>query len=204
MGECFIFGAGTLYDLPRQPEKGDYVIAADAGYRACLQLGIRPDVVLGDFDSMEAPDFPNLLRSPVEKDDTDTGLALRHGLEQGYRTFRVYGGTGGERLDHTLANLQLLLWLRRRGARGYLYDRHFVYTAISDETLTVPRTVEWGLLSVFCLGSDARGVTLEGVQYPLCRAELSAGFPLGVSNHILADEAVVTVEHGELLVGWQM
>lgn len=204
MRECFVFGAGTLYDLPRLPEVGDYVIAADAGYRACRQLGIRPDVVLGDFDSMEAPDFPNLLRSPVEKDDTDTGLALRHGLEQGCRTFRIYGGTGGERLDHTLANLQLLLWLRRQGARGYLYDRSFVYTAISDETLVVPKTVEWGLLSVFCLGTDARGVTLQGVQYPLDHAVLSAGFPLGVSNHILASEALVTVEHGELLVGWQL
>ena len=204
MGECFVFGAGSLYGLYRPPREGDYVIAADAGYAACRAAGIVPDLLVGDFDSMDQPDFPNIRRAPVEKDDTDTGLALRQGLSLGYRTFRVYGGTGGARLDHTLANLQLLLWLRRQGARGYLYDRDFVYTAIENESITIPKAVEWGLLSVFCLGAEARGVWESGVQYPLRDAALSAAFPLGVSNHILAAEARVSVREGALLVGWQL
>ena len=205
MGECFVFGAGTLYGLYRAPAAGDYVIAADGGWTACRGLGIEPDLLLGDFDSLtDAPDFPHILRAPVEKDDTDTALAVKHGLSLGYDRFRIYGGTGGARLDHTIANLQLLLWLREQGGRGWLYDDRFVYTAIRNETLTVPRGPEWGLLSVFVLGPDAQGVTLEGVQYPLRGAALTASVPLGVSNHILDSEAKVTVEQGGLLVGWEL
>ena len=164
-----------------------------------------PDLLLGDFDSMDQPtDFANIHRSPVEKDDTDTMLAVKTGLEQGCREFHLYGGTGGRRLDHTLANLQTLLYLRRRGARGYLYDNDFVWTVIENETIRVDKTVEWGLLSVFCLGDRARGVTETGVQYPLRDAELTAEFPLGVSNHILEPVAMVGVEAGTLAVGWEL
>ena len=206
MKRCFIFAAGTCYGLRRRPEKPeDLVIAADAGYRTCRELGIAPVVVLGDFVSMDQPtDFANIHRSPVEKDDTDTMLAVKTGLEQGCREFHLYGGTGGRRLDHTLANLQTLLYLRRRGARGYLYDNDFVWTVIENETIRVDKTVEWGLLSVFCLGDRARGVTESGVQYPLRDAELTAEFPLGVSNHILEPVAMVGVEAGTLAVGWEL
>ncbi len=206
MKRCFIFAAGTFYGLRRKPEEPeDLVIAADAGYRTCRELGIVPDLLLGDFDSMEQPeDFANIHRSPVEKDDTDTMLAVKTGLEQGCGEFYLYGGTGGRRLDHTLANLQTLLYLRRRGARGYLYDNDFVWTVIENETIRVDKTVEWGLLSVFCLGDRARGVTETGVQYPLQGAELTAEFPLGVSNHILEPVAMVGVETGALAVGWEL
>ncbi len=206
MKRCFIFAAGTFYGLRRKPEEPeDLVIAADAGYRTCRELGIVPDLLLGDFDSMEQPeDFANMHRSPVEKDDTDTMLADKTGLEQGCGEFYLYGGTGGRRLDHTLANLQTLLYLRRRGARGYLYDNDFVWTVIENETIRVDKTVEWGLLSVFCLGDRARGVTETGVQYPLQGAELTAEFPLGVSNHILEPVAMVGVETGALAVGWEL
>ena len=206
MKRCFIFAAGTFYGLRRKPEEPeDLVIVADAGYRTCRELGIVPDLLLGDFDSMEQPeDFANIHRSPVEKDDTDTMLAVKTGLEQGCGEFYLYGGTGGRRLDHTLANLQTLLYLRRRGARGYLYDNDFVWTVIENETIRVDKTVEWGLLSVFCLGDRARGVTETGVQYPLQGAELTAEFPLGVSNHILEPVAMVGVETGALAVGWEL
>lgn len=205
MRRCFIFAAGTFYGLRERPVPGDLVIAADAGYRACRSAGIVPDLLLGDFDSMEAPpDFPNLLRVPVEKDDTDTMLAIKTALENDCEAIYLYGGTGGARLDHTLANLQSLLYLRRRGARGWMYDRDFLWTVIEDEELTVERTVDWGLLSVFCMGADASGVDEEGVQYPLRSAVLTAGFPLGVSNHILEPRARIAVRRGALAVGWQL
>lgn len=205
MRRCFIFAAGTFYGLREQPAPGDLVIAADAGYRSCREAGITPDLLLGDFDSMDQPpDFPNVLRSPVEKDDTDTMLAVKTALDNGCKEIYLYGGTGGVRLDHTLANLQSLLYLRRRNARGWMYDRDFLWTVIENETLTVERTVEWGLLSAFCLGPDASGVDEEGVQYPLKDAVLSAEFPLGVSNHILEPTARITVRKGALAVGWQL
>ena len=154
---------------------------------------------------MEQPeDFSNICRAPVEKDDTDTMLAVKRGLEQGCTEFHLYGGTGGRRLDHTLANLQTLLFLRRRGARGFLYDLDFVWTVLENESIAVPRTVPWGLLSVFCMGDRAEGVEERGVQYPLSDACLTPEFPLGVSNHILDDTAYVGVRKGVLAVGWEL
>ncbi len=205
MNRCFIFAAGTFYGLRAVPAPGDLVIAADAGYRACRAAGVEPDLILGDFDSMEAPDDPaHVRRLPVEKDDTDTLAAVKTALDRGCAEFHLYGCTGGKRLDHTLANLQTLLFLRRRGARGWLYDDDFVWTAIENESLAVPRAVEWGLFSAFCLGDRAEGVDEEGFQYPLRGAVLTPDFPLGVSNHILAPEAAVTVRKGALAVGWQL
>jgi thiamine pyrophosphokinase len=206
MKRCFIFAAGTFYGLRERPgQPGDFIIAADAGYRTCCQWGIVPDLLLGDFDSMEQPpDFANVRRSPVEKDDTDTMLAIRTGLEQGCSDFHIYGGTGGKRLDHTLANLQSLLFLRRRGGRGWLYDNDFVWTVIENESLTVQKTVEWGLFSAFCLGDRAEGIDETGFQYPLQNAVLTPEFPLGVSNHILEPQAAIAVRRGALAVGWQL
>ena len=204
MKRCFIFAAGTFFGLRERPASGDLVIAADAGYRACQQAGIVPDLLLGDFDSMDQPDFPNICRSPVEKDDTDTMLAVKTALEEGCDTVYIYGGTGGKRLDHTLANLQTLLFLRRRGARGYLYDDDFVWTAIENESLTIEKTVEWGLFSAFCLGDRAEGIDEMGFQYPLSDATLTPEFPLGVSNHILESTATITVRKGALVVGWEL
>lgn len=206
MKRCFIFAAGTCYGMRERPgDPGDFVIAADAGYRLCLREQIKPDLLLGDFDSMEPPEDPaNTRRLPVEKDDTDTLAAIRAGLEKGCTDFLIYGGTGGRRLDHTLANLQSLLYLRRRGAMGFLYDDDFVWTVIENESITIQRTVEWGLFSAFCLGDRAEGVDEEGFQYPLRNAVLTPDFPLGVSNHILERSARITVRKGALAVGWEL
>lgn len=205
MKRCFVFAAGSFYGLRQRPAPGDFVIAADAGYRICLGEGIAPNLLIGDFDSMEPPaDFAQIRRLPVEKDDTDALAALKAGLEEGCADFLIYGGTGGKRLDHTLANLQSLLFLRRRGARGFLYDDDFVWTVIENESLSIPKTVEWGLFSAFCLGDRAEGVDEEGFQYPLKDAVLMPDFPLGVSNHILKPEARITVRKGALAVGWEL
>lgn len=205
MKRCLIFSAGTFYGLREHPRQGDLVIAADAGYRTCLRAGLTPDLVVGDFDSMDQPeDLSNVLRAPVEKDDTDTMLAVKEGFARGCDRFYLYGCTGGDRMDHTLANLQTLLWLRRQGGRGWMYGDNFVYTAIQNETLTIRKEVEWGLVSVFCFGEPARGVYESGMQYSLSNATLRFDEPLAVSNHILEETACVTVRDGTLLVGWQL
>jgi len=102
MGCCVIFCAAEFDALARPLEKDDYIIAADGGWLACRKTGITPDLLLGDFDSLRTrPDFPNILRVPVEKDDTDTMLAVKTGLERGETEFHIYGGMGGRRTDHT-------------------------------------------------------------------------------------------------------
>ena len=120
-GRCIIVGAGDFFGFHSDPAPEDLLIAADAGYRWCVQQQVSPDLVVGDFDSLgTAPDHPNIIRMPVEKDDTDTLASIRIGLEKGYRQFELYGVTGG-RADHTIANLQCLLFLHRHGARGRMY-----------------------------------------------------------------------------------
>ncbi|MDE6455952.1 MAG: thiamine diphosphokinase [Dysosmobacter sp.] len=206
MKRCFIFAAGTFYGLRERPgDPGDFVIAADGGCRVCLEEYGRPDLLIGDFDSLEPPEgLARVRRLPVEKDDTDSLAAIRAGLEEGCTDFLIYGGTGGKRLDHTLANLQALLFLRRRGAMGFLYDNDFLWTVIENEDIRVAKTVEWGLLSVFCLGDRAEGVFESGVQYPLEDTVLTPDFPLGVSNHILERSARIAVRKGALAVGWEL
>ena len=205
MKRCFIFAAGTFFGLRERPQSGDLVIAADAGLFACRHAGVEPTLLLGDFDSMEVPpDAEHLVRLPVEKDDTDTLAAVRLALEEGCDTVYIYGGTGGKRLDHTLANLQTLLFLRRHGARGYLYDDDFLWTVIENESFTVERTVEWGLFSAFSLGDKAEGIDEVGFQYPLENGTVTPDFPIGVSNHILEPTATITVRSGALAIGWEL
>lgn len=203
MSDCFIIGAGPFFGLSVPPETGDFIIAADGGYRHCLDAGIVPDLLLGDFDSLNSlPPGTEVLRFPVDKDDTDSMLAVKLGLEKGFRTFRLYGGTGG-RMDHTLANLQGLAYLARQGARGYLYDQAFVFTALWNSSLELPAR-DAGIFSVFALGEPARGVSILGGRYALEDGELSPYFPLGVSNHFEGRPVHISVKRGCLLVGWEL
>lgn len=198
---CYIFGAGGTVTLRRRPQEGDYVIAADGGWLACRGAKIVPDLLLGDFDSLGyVPDFRSVERVPVEKDDTDMMLAIKRGLALGHREFHIYGGMGGRRTDHTIANMQALVYLARRGAKGWLYGDGEVYTAIHNTTMHLAAR-ESGILSVFCLGADAEGVTIRGAQYEVENAVLSAEFPLGVSNHFAGKDVTVSVKRGSLLLG---
>lgn len=198
---CFIFAAGSFYGLQTRPQEGDYIIAADGGWLTCRSCGIEPTVLMGDFDSLEKlPDFARIERFPVEKDDTDMMLAIKAGLSRGETEFHLYGGMGGKRTDHTIANLQALAYLARHGARGCLYGDGEVYTAICDESMTFVARQE-GILSVFCMGADAEGVTIEGGQYVVRDVTLSADFPLGVSNHFVGEPITVSVKKGCLLIG---
>ena len=202
MSACFILGAGPFFGLPVPPGPEDYLIAADGGYRHCQAAGLVPDLLLGDFDSLQGlPPGVEVLRFPVDKDDTDSMLAIKLGLEKGFETFHIYGGTGG-RPDHTLANLQGLAYLAERGARGYLYDRSFVFTALRNGRIRLPARSE-GIFSVFALGETARGVSILGGRYPLVDGELSPYFPLGVSNHFEGRPVEITVQQGCLLAGWE-
>ena len=137
----------------------------------------------------------------MEKDDTDAMLAARKGLELGYREFLFYGSLDGKRLDHTVSNFQTLQFLADRGATGYLVGQDYLVTVIREETLEFPAQAQ-GILSLFCLGPDAEGVTLENLHYPLLNGRLTSGFPLGVSNHFTEKPARVTVEKGSLLALW--
>ena len=198
MKKCIILCAGGFDGLLAAPEEGDYIIAADGGYRHALTLGLTPDCILGDFDSLGfVPEGANVF--PVEKDDTDAMLAVRHGLTLGCKEFYIYGGMEGDRVDHTVANLQTLFYLTAHGASGYLVGKKQIATVLQNSTLCLPAR-DSGTVSVFALGGDARGVTIKGLHYEAENITLSPAFPLGVSNHLAGKDAKITVENGTLLV----
>ena len=198
MGKCIIFCAAGFDGLVCPPEPEDYIIAADGGLVHARAAGLTPHEILGDFDSLGyVPRGANVF--PVEKDDTDAMLAVRRGLALGYREFLLYGSLDGPRLDHTVANFQTLQFLADHGAYGYLVGKEYLVTVLKNGSLTFPGTAE-GTLSVFCLGSDAEGVTLRGLKYPLEKGKLSSGFPLGVSNSFIGEKAEIFVESGSLLI----
>lgn len=198
MAICNIFCAAEFDGLIAPIAKDDYILAADGGYVHVKKLGLEPHCILGDFDSLGfVPEESCVF--PVEKDDTDAMLAVRRGLSLGYKEFLLYGALDGPRLDHTVANFQTLQFLEDHGATGCLIGKDHIVTVLKNGTIRFPATFE-GIVSVFCMGADAEGVTIEGLQYPLENSTLSAGFPLGVSNHFIGKEAAITVKKGSLLI----
>lgn len=203
-GICYVVGAMSLTpDLRPYPVQGDYVIAADRGFDSLMAYGVRPDLAVGDFDSLGyRPNHPNVIQLPAEKDDTDMVYALRQGLELGYRRFILLGGVGG-RLEHTLGNLQLLDWLAGQGGQGFLVGEKTAATCVRDgKRITFPASMS-GYLSVLCNSGTAEGVELTGLKYPLDKYTLTSRFPLGLSNQFLGQEAAVSVETGSLLLLWE-
>lgn len=198
---CFIVGAMDPGEMAPIPENS-LLIAADGGLAHLERRGLAPQLIVGDFDSLgRVPEGGNIIRHPVEKDDTDTMLAIRTGLARGYRDFILYGCLGG-RLDHTYANLQALSYLTEHGASGFLLGAGMAATVIRDGRLDFGPGRQ-GTVSVFCPNGEARGVSLTGLYYPLRDAVLTGAFPLGVSNRFTGNAASVAVEEGSLLVMWE-
>lgn len=196
---CYVVGAGENYGLNFTPRERDYVIAVDGGFQYLTQENIPADLVIGDFDTLQyVPDHPNVVKLQPEKDDTDLRAAVQEGIRAGYDRFRIYCGTGG-RIDHTIANLQLLAELAQDGRQGFLFDRECVITAVKNSRMVFPQSAA-GYLSVFAHSGKAEGVFLRGVKYELTDAVLTDTWALGVSNEFIGQEASVSVRNGTLLV----
>lgn len=199
---CVVIGGGEMADPVRTlcaltPE--DYVICADSGYRYAAAAGITPDLFVGDYDSLDMKIAPSVerLSLPTHKDVTDTHAALLEGLARGFSDFLLLGCMGG-RFDHSFANLMLLQLLLDRGARGLL-----LYDCGSARLLqngACDLVEDGGYVSIFPWGGEAKGVTLEGFEYPLDHARLTLDNPVGVSNHLLHRRGRVRVEEGTLLL----
>ncbi len=210
---CHIVGAGDFFGMIA-PKSGDCVIAADGGLNHLESISVSPDLILGDFDSANMQDERSykctVMRYSSHKDDTDMMLAVRQGLARGYRSFMLYGGTGG-RLDHTLANVQCLNFLAERGARAWLIGGDFIITVLAGgDTLRFPEDIpcvngmpslEAGCgVSVFAIGGDADGVSISGMQYPLSDSRLKSTVSLGVSNAIKDASGEISVREGSIAI----
>lgn len=225
-GICYVVGAGDCLGLEFQPTSEDLVIAADAGLRYLEQSGITADLIIGDFDTLEnAPAGTNVITLSCEKDDTDMLAAVREGIKAGYTEFHLYGGTGG-RIDHTIANLQVLAYLSENGWKGYLHcpqnsfvrpvDKELkkadyaeasgnahgsesIITAVTNGELSFSQ-VPSGYISVFSYSEKSEGVCLQGLKYPLADATLSHTFPIGTSNEFIGAKSRISVKNGTLMI----
>ena len=188
--------AGEYHPMKIDIRTGDFVVAVDGGLKYLLSVGIRPNFLLGDLDSMEAElagiveeyrqrGGSAFLQLPVEKDDTDTMAAVKLGHMRGYREFVIYGGLGA-RLDHTMANIQTLVWILRHGGQGWLLDRETSITVIGAGRFMIPESF-WGTVSLFALDRKLTGVTIRGMKYEVENAEITNGFPIGCSNETLEE-----------------
>ena len=199
MNTCYIFGALDTEIVDFNPQETDLIIAADGGYSTLKKLNIKPDLVVGDFDSLgEAPKDETVIKHPIKKDDTDTLLAVKIGLEKGYKTFVIYGAVGG-RLDHTVATIQTATFVAENGGIAYIYDGNHTVTTIKNSSINFKANAK-GYISIFALSGITKGVTIKGLLYELNNAEITPSFPIGVSNEFIGKESEIIVKDGILTI----
>lgn len=202
--QCVILGAAPIGQdalLREAVRQGRYLICADGGLDTARRLGEKPDLILGDFDSLQGdlPTEDEVIRLPVEKDDTDMLHAVKVGLAKGYRDFLLLGGLGGERPDHAMANFCLLRYLDEHGGFGVLTDGKTTVRYLSHGTLPLagkPGTI----VSVFPFGCEACTVSYEGLYYETDHTVLTLPDAMGVSNSMTGEQAVITLHAGSALI----
>lgn len=198
MNTCYIVCAlECALDLTR--EQGDLIIGADRGYLNLKNSGIKPDIVIGDFDSYTGNiDCENIERLPRIKDFTDGEVAIRHGIEKGYKKIKVYGAIGGA-LDHTLANIAHCAKYTCDGVDISFVDKENVLFGVCNSRVSFSKEAK-GRVSVFAYGKKAEGVYEKGLFYTLDNATLDPFVPLGVSNEFIGKESEISVGNGILLI----
>lgn len=201
---CHIFAGGELGSNVTKEyfrTRDGFVICADSGYEHAKKLGLRPDVIVGDFDSYKGklPTDAEIIRTVPEKDDTDTLMAVKIAIERGYKAIWLYGALGGARFDHAVANIQTMLYAREHGAEMTIYGRDILRLQTGDDGPQLyPRTS--GYFSVFAITEKVKIRYLCGVKYPLEKYEMLRSFPIGVSNEITEDMALLSIDEGIALI----
>ncbi|MBQ6000308.1 MAG: thiamine diphosphokinase [Clostridia bacterium] len=213
---CVVLGAMPITQREAEEIRSlqdRFLICADAGLLNAQKYGFKPDLTMGDFDSLEGGEASVVgekLNFLVEKDDTDTMLGIKEGISRGYRRFLLYGSLGG-RLDHSLANIMSLRYLLDEGARGWIMSEENCVTLLQNGSMTFERDERYPHFSVFSYEKEARGVRETGFKY-VASGVAGAGktgslshtmtnvFPLGVSNSIVEERATLSVEDGILLI----
>ncbi|MGN0452711.1 MAG: thiamine diphosphokinase [Ruminococcus sp.] len=199
---CVIIGGAEIknYDEIRQYiSKNDFVICCDSGLKHCEKLKVKPELIVGDFDSYEQPqtDIETIVL-PAEKDDTDTVFALKEALKRGYDNFIILGAVAG-RFDHSLGNLYLLISLFNQGKKGIIVDDFSQMEIVSENEVYIDDSYPY--FSLLNIHGKAKGITVENAKYPLKDAEITAEYQYGISNEVIKGKtAKVSVKEGKLLL----
>ncbi len=200
---AYIYTGGAIdpANITEHPEKDDLLIAADSGWNNALSLGVTPSVLMGDFDSLgekKVPDGVEIYRVPVEKDLTDTQLAVEFALQKGARDIVIIGGLSG-RLDHTLSNLAILEHLESMRVHGLIDDGFNRARFIRNNSTLIPRG-RYTYLSLIAADPVVKGVEIDGVKYPLKKAKLRRDHQYVVSNELTGNCAFIAVRKGGLYI----
>lgn len=203
MKKCVIIGSAPCKETDFSGEfdrENSFVICADGGLDAALRLEITPDLLIGDFDSVQSalPERVETIRLKKDKDDTDTMAAVKVAVHRGYRDFLFLGVLGG-RLDHSIANLYILQFLAGQGCRAMISGDGCRVFLLNGGRLTLSGLVGT-TVSVFPFGTGSCTVSYEGMKYPLTETRLNAAQPIGVSNVITGTDAKITVHDGNALI----
>lgn len=199
---CVIVAAGDIQNkdiIKTNIRPDDFVIAADAGYYNCVNAGVTPDLIVGDFDSGKAPQtsIETIRLNPI-KDSTDSETALLEAEKRGFNDILLLGATG-KRLDHTLANIILTAAAKQRGNNLSILDEHHKIYALKNESKIIKKADAKYYLSVYAVGRECK-ITEAGVFYPLNNYYLSPFSALGVSNEITDEQASITVHSGTAVI----
>lgn len=204
MKTCIIIAGGdfdiSTVSAEKLKSEAELIICADRGLKYAEKMGLKPDILIGDFDSyLDEVSFDGeIIRTVPEKDDTDTIMAVRLAISRGVRRIVLYGALGG-RFDHSIANIQTLLFASEQGCEMTIADRSDIISLQDEGTAEYP-CKEGYYFSVFALSESVFIEELSGVKYPLENYLMKQSFPIGVSNEITSEKAVLKIKTGTALI----
>ena len=201
MRRAVIVGSAKINNYEKIKEylkEDDFFVYCDGGLKHMEKLGVKPNLIVGDFDSHDNPNLPvETVVLPCEKDDTDTCHALKVCIERGFKDF-LFIGCIGERMDHTMGNVSLLIMLKEKGLSGIMLDDYSEISIVKDEECIDD---SFSYFSLITLSDISEGITIKNAKYPLENASLKSGFQLGISNEVIKGKtAKVSCKSGNLLL----
>ena len=180
-------------------ETGIFTIFCDCGFRHAKGLGLKPDLIVGDFDSSSDPGLDvETIVLPRQKDDTDTFFAAKEALRRGFDEF-ILVGVIGERFDHSLGNISILLYIYKNKKHGIIIDDHSQMQIVGKDPVFIDECC--GYFSLLCVNGTARGVYISNAKYPLEGKDIFPEFQYGISNEVIPGQiAKVYAKEGLLLL----
>lgn len=201
MGRCVIVGSADIINLNKVKsyiKDDDFIVFCDGGLRHKEELGLKADYIVGDFDSYEKPEnAENILILPTVKDDTDTVAAVKLMLEKGFKDFLIIGAIG-QRLDHSLGNVSILIYLKENAANGVIVDDYSEMKLITGEEIILKDSFSY--FSIISLDKCLKGVYISGAKYPLENAVIENSYQYGISNEPTNDTKIRINEGNALLI----
>ena len=202
MKRCVIVGGADInnYDyIQSRLYADDYIVFCDSGLKHLEALQVKPSLIVGDFDSHDNPHLDvETIVLPCEKDDTDTVFAVKEAIKRGFDDFLLIGVVGA-RLDHTLGNVSILLYLDSVGKKGIIIDDYSEMEIVSNEPAYIEES--YAFFSLINITGTAKGITIENAKYLLNNAKITCEYQYGVSNEVLSGKtAKVSILDGKLLL----